>query len=176
MNLCSKCKNFFFQDSDLSVKWGFKRPFSITYSFFSVGEGFCFTCNDKGFSFSCENDLVKFYRASNSILAAANRPSEKILLQLLYSNCIPTLSYACAVKQFPSRQMQNCNTAVNDALRLIFGYHRWESVRQLREFFGYKSLTDIFGRSRKKFHERLPYHSNSIISCIARNLPDIVED
>ena len=106
--------------------------------------------NDKGFSFSCENDLVKFYRASNSILAAANKPSEEILLQLLYSNCIPTPSYACAVKQFPSRQMQNCNTAVNDALRLIFGYNRWESIRQLRESFGYKSLTDIFSRSRKK--------------------------
>ena len=80
------------------------------------------------------------------------------------------------MKDYPSRQMQNCNTAVNDALRLIFGYHRWESVRQLRESFGYKSLTDIFGRSRKKFHERLPYHPNSIISHIARNLPDIVED
>ena len=65
--------------------------------------------NDKGFSFSCENDLVKFYRASNSILAAANKPSEEILLQLLYSNCIPTLSYACAVKEYPSRQIQNCN-------------------------------------------------------------------
>ena len=131
--------------------------------------------NDKGFSFSCENDLVKFYRASNSILAAANKPSEKIFLQLLYSNCIPTLSYACAVKQFPSRQMQNCNTAVNDALRLIFGYNRWESIRQLRESFGYKSLTDIFGRSRKKFYDRLPYHSNSVVSHIARNMPKIVE-
>ena len=132
--------------------------------------------NDKGLSFSCENDLIKFYRASNSILNAINKPSEEILLQLLYSNCIPTLTYACAVKDYPSRQMQNCNTAVNDALRLIFGYHRWESVRQLRESFGYKSLTDIFGRSCKKFHERLPYHPNSIISHIARNLPDIVED
>ena len=112
--------------------------------------------NDKGFSFSCENDLIKFYRASNSILTAVNKPSEEILLQLLYSNCIPTLTYACTVKEYPSKQMQNCNTAVNDALRLIFGYNRWESIRHLRDSFGYKSLTDIFGRSRKKFYELLP--------------------
>ena len=71
--------------------------------------------------------------------------------------------------------MQNCNTAVNDALRLIFGYHRWESIRVLRESFGYKSLTDIFGCARKKFQYVLPYHSNSIVSRIARNLPKIVE-
>ena len=131
--------------------------------------------NDKGFSFSCENELTKFYRASNSILKAVNKPSEEILLQLLYFNCIPILTYACAIKQYPSKLMQNCNTAVNDALRLIFGYHRWESIRVLRESFGYKSLTDIFGGARKKFHVIAPYHSNPIVSHIARNLPKTVE-
>ena len=83
-----------------------------------------------------------------------------------------TSTYACAVKNYSSRQMQSCNTAVNDALRLIFGYNRWdwESVRALR----YKSVTDIFGQARKKFSYRLPYHSNSaIVSRLARyyNLP-----
>ena len=131
--------------------------------------------NDKGFSFSCERELTKFYRASNSILKAVSKPSGEILLQLLYSNCIPILTYACAVKQYPSKLMQHCNTAVNDALRLIFGYHRWERIRVLRESFGYKSLADIFGFARKKFHDILPYHSNSIVSHIARNLPKIVE-
>ena len=131
--------------------------------------------NDKGVSFSCENELTKFYRASNSILKAVSKPSEEILLQLLYANCIPILTYACAVKQYPSKMMQNCNTAVNDALRMIFGYHRWESIRCLRESFGYKSITDIFGFARKKFHDLLPYHANSVISHIARNLPKIVE-
>ena len=131
--------------------------------------------SEKGFKFACDNDLIKFYRASNSILTAVEKPSEEILLQLLYTNCIPTLTYACAVKTYSSRQMQNCNTAVNDALRRIFGYNRWESVRVLRDSFGYKSLTDIFGRARKKFYYLLPFHSNSIVSRIARNLPDIVE-
>ena len=80
--------------------------------------------NNKGFSFSSTNDLSKFYRASNSILRAINKPSEEVLIHLLYSCCIPILSYASAVKDYPSRQMQDCTTATNDSLRLIFGFNR----------------------------------------------------
>ena len=106
--------------------------------------------NNKGISFSSNNDLSKFYRASNAILRAVNKPSEEILIHLLYSCCIPILSYASAVKVFPARQMQDCTTAVNDALRLIFGYHRWESIRSLRESFGYKSLVELFNVKKKQ--------------------------
>ena len=96
----------------------------------------------KGISFSSTNDLTKFYRASNTILRATRKPSEEVMLHLLYTCCIPILSYACAVKEYPAREMQNCTTAFNDALRFIFGYNRWESVRTLRESFGYKSLVE----------------------------------
>ena len=126
--------------------------------------------NNRGISFSCSNDLSKFYRASNSILRAVNKPSEEVLMQLLYTCCIPILSYASAVKLYPSRQMQDCSTAVNDALRLIFGFNRWESVRTLRESFGYKSLVDLFGASRSKFDASLVSHRNPVISHLARNL------
>ena len=126
--------------------------------------------SEKGLSFSSSKDLLSFYRASNAILRATNRPSEDVLLHLLYSNCIPILTYACAVKDYPARQMQDCNTAVNDALRLIFGYNRWESVRQLRESFGYKSLTELFALHKKKFGNSLLNNRNSVISHIARNI------
>ena len=88
---------------------------------------------------------------------------------LLYSNCIPILTYASAVKEYPARQMHDCNTAVNDALRFIFGFNRWESVRQLRESFGYKSLTELFELAKKKFNMSLLNHRNTVISHIARN-------
>ena len=124
----------------------------------------------KGIAFSSSNDLTKFYRASNSILRANNKPSEEVLMQLLYSCCIPILSYACAVKVYPSREMQNCSTAINDAIRFVFGYNRWESIRTLRESFGYLSLIDIFHKSKRKFDASLPMHRNPMISHIARNL------
>ena len=124
----------------------------------------------KGITFSSANDLTKFYRASNSILRANNKPSEEVLMQLLYSCCIPILSYASAVKDYPSREMQNCCTATNDAFRFVFGYNRWESVRTLRESLGYLSLIEIFHRSKRKFDASLPKHRNPIIAHIARNL------
>ena len=126
--------------------------------------------NNKGFAFSPSTDLSKFYRASNSILRATTKPSEEVMLQLLYSCCIPILTYASAVKDFSSRQLQNCTTAVNDALRLIFGFNRWESVRTLRESFGYKSLVDLFHRAKNKFDSSLRSHQSPIISYLARNL------
>ena len=91
------------------------------------------------------------------------------MTDLLYSNCIPILTYACAVKEYPARQMHDCNTAVNDALRFIFGFNRWESVRQLRESFGYKSLTELFELAKKKFNMSLLNHRNTVNSYIARN-------
>ena len=91
-------------------------------------------------------------------------------MQLLYSCCIPILSYACPVKDYPSRQMQDCTTAINDALRLVFGYNRWESVRSLRESFGYRSLVEIFQHAKNKFKASILCHHNPIISRIARNL------
>ena len=125
---------------------------------------------ENGISFSASSDLASFYRASNSILRAINKPSDEILIHLLYSNCIPILTYACAVKQYSTKQMQECNTAVNNALRLIFGYNRWESVRTLREALGYKSLIDIFHRSKRKFDASVISHHNPVISHIARNV------
>ena len=123
--------------------------------------------SEKGLQFSAENDLRSFYRASNSILNTLNKPSEEIQMQLLYTNCVPILSYASAVKVFKSSDFHDCNTALNNAIRKIFSFNRWESVRSLRESFKYPSLTEIFARSRDKFLSRLANHSNPIISWLA---------
>ena len=82
------------------------------------------------------------------------------MLHLLYSSCIPVLTYAGAVKEYPSRQMQDCCTAMNDALRFLFGYNRWDSVRSLRESFGYKSLVELFHGAKTKFDASLYAHVN----------------
>ena len=84
-------------------------------------------------------------------------------MHLLYTNCVPVLTYACGVKKFSSREMQDCNTALNNAIRRIFTYNRWESVRELRESLGYKSLTEIFNTTASNFFNSLSNHSNSFI-------------
>ena len=50
-----------------------------------------------------------------------------------------------------SKEMQQCTTALNNAIRRIFTFHRWESVRSLREAFHYKSIVEIFSDMSRKF-------------------------
>ena len=126
--------------------------------------------SEKSFSFSNDDDIRSFYRASNSVLNQLNSPDESISMQLLYSHCVPCISYGCAVKEYPSRQMMNCNVALNDAIRKIFTFNRWESVRALREGFGYLSLTEIFAKAKNRFLSSLPSHRNrSIVQLAALN-------
>ena len=77
-----------------------------------------------GFSFSAAPELQSFYRSVNSILNVINKPDEVTQMHLLFSNCVPVLSHASAVKEFSARDMHTCNTAVNDAVRKKFSFQR----------------------------------------------------
>ena len=111
-------------------------------------------------------ELSNFYRAANLILTALNKPSEEVLMQLLMTNCLPILSYAASVKTFSAQEMRSCNTAINDAIRKIFTFHRWESIRSLRESFGMSSIYEIFARSVVKFQNSLRDHPNTVLRTI----------
>jgi hypothetical protein len=119
------------------------------------------------FSFTAKNDLRSFYRASNSILNVLRKPNEQILMSLLYTNCVPIISYGSGVKQFSSREMSQCNTAINDAIRKVFTFNRWESVRTLRESFGYESIYELFCRNQKRFIDSVRFSENRVLSHIA---------
>ena len=85
------------------------------------------------------------------------------MLKLLYSMCVPNVTYASDVLQYSAKQMQSMNVALNDCFRRIFGYNRWESTRFLRLSFGYPSLTDIFHKRSRKFAARLPSLRNDTL-------------
>ena len=59
--------------------------------------------------------------------------------------------------------MQDINTAINDAIRKIFSFNRWESVRALREGCDKKSIYDIFANAKRKLDISLVSHCNSIM-------------
>ena len=125
--------------------------------------------SNKGFCFSAANDIRTFYRAANSILTVLRKPQEDVLMKLLYTNCVPIISYACDVKTFSATDMRDCNTALNNAIRKIFTFNRWESVRSLREGFCMKSIYELFALSKKRFHDSLLIHHNSIFRQIQLN-------
>ena len=123
-------------------------------------------------TFSHEGDLRSFYRASNSVLNQLHSPDETIQMQLVFSHCVPCFTYAAAVKDYSGRQMTDCTTALNDAIRKIFTFHRWESVRGLREGLGYPSLSEMFDKARRKFMLSLPIHANRTISKLFSTVSD----
>ena len=112
--------------------------------------------------------LVKFRSAANTVLNVHHRPSEQILMKLLYATCVPHLTYASDVIQYSASQMQPLNVALNDCIRRIFTYNRWESVRFLRLSFGYPSLIEIFENRSRKFLKQLSKLGNSTLEYLQK--------
>ena len=91
-------------------------------------------------SFTDRPDWSSFFRASNAIINVLTNAHEYTLLTLLYSNCVPILTYACSVKQYSASDMSDCKTAIDNGLRKIFGFKEWQSIRTMREIFRFESL------------------------------------
>ena len=121
----------------------------------------------KSLSFSAKSELRAFYCSTNSLLSAKLKPDETVLMHLLFSICVPTITYASEIKQFSSSEMHSCHVAMNDAIRRIFGYNRWESIRSLRQTFGYNDLYSSFQRRRNKFLEGCTIHGNQVVRGIS---------
>ena len=95
-------------------------------------------------------------------------------MKLLYAICVPQLTYASEAVDvtYTSRQLQPMNVALNDSIRRIFGYNRWESTRFLRLSFGYPSLADIFHARSSKLRRKLRNIDNpTLIRLSEFNLP-----
>ena len=115
---------------------------------------------------SSKRPRTAFFRSSNSILNVMKKPSEPVLMKLLYSICVPNLTYACEVAHFHYKEKESLHVALNDAIRRIFSYHRWESIKSLRESFGYLSVTEIFAKMKAKFESQLPSIGNKTLIAI----------
>ena len=120
----------------------------------------------KSFSTSHLHSLIKFRSAANTVLNAQRKSSEIVLMKLLFSNCVPIVTYACEAVSFSVKQTQALNVALNDCIRRIFGYNRWESVRFLRLSMGYPSITDLFNKLTEKFTRNLPHIGNPTLHAL----------
>ena len=122
----------------------------------------------KAFSSSHVAPLIKFRSAANTVLNVQRRPSENVLMMLLYSTCVPIMTYAFEVVPYSAKQIQSLNVALNDCIRRIFGYNRWESVRYLRLNMGYPSITDIFHRRKANFMKNIPHIGNPTLNALEK--------
>ena len=76
---------------------------------------------------------------------------------------MPILTYACAVKEYSSSDMSDCNVAMNNAFRKIFGFKQWHH----RELFGFDSLYNIFKKAQDKFLVLCQSQANPIVKFIS---------
>ena len=125
---------------------------------------------NKTLSFSARQDLASFFRAANAVINVLNNAEPHVLVSLLYSNCVPILTYACAGKEFSAADMSDCNLAINNVFRKIFGFREWQSIRYIRQYFEMKSIYELFHVAKDKFRTQGQYHNNPIFRhCLSLN-------
>ena len=118
------------------------------------------------FSTSATKPLSSFLCSANTILNVLNKPSEPVLMQLLYCICVPVLTYACEVRKHNGREMTKMDVALNDCIRKIFTFNRWESTRELRKSLGYDSITEIFAKRASSFLLKFDQTRNPVLMCL----------
>ena len=84
-------------------------------------------------------------------------------MKLLYTFSVPILTYASEVKVLSHSDMHDCNVALNNAIRRIFSYNRWESIRTLRQQLGYRDLTTTFAFRTRGFYAKIPSMQNETV-------------
>ena len=63
--------------------------------------------------------------------------------------------------------MRRCHIALNNAIRRIFSYATWQSIRDLRISHGYRSLYEIYADSKEKFLTKASQSTNDIVRRIS---------
>ena len=121
-------------------------------------------------TFSIKSELCAFYSSTNSILKSVMKPNELVLMNLLYSHCVPNLSYCAEVKELSATSMSKCNVALNDSIRYIFSYNRWESTRFLRQQLNFPNVVEIFHARRRRFLKCNAESHNTIV----RRITDLI--
>ena len=104
-----------------------------------------------------------FFGSANSVLSSIMKPRENVLMLLLYSNCVPKLTFGAIVKDLSSSEMNQFNVAVNTAVRRIFGFRQWQSIRQIRDVYNYDPIEVLYEKAKKRFHGDMLTHDNSIL-------------
>ena len=123
----------------------------------------CLIRTGKNLLFSHRNDISAFRRSANSVVRCLRKPSEQVLMKLLYTFSMPILTYACEVKYFSCSEMHECHVTMNDAIRRIFSFNRWESIRHLRDSLGYRDIYTIFSQRKSRFLHRFRLIDNSVL-------------
>ena len=69
-------------------------------------------------------------------------------MKLLYSICVPCITYACDVVEYSSKDKM--------------------SIKEIRESFGFPSIMEIFAKRKSNFELYLPHTGNSLLTFLLK--------
>ena len=148
----SKCHITDMMLGDKTIKW--------VNSFKYLGIQFV-----KGVKLAVDCDFIKrrFYAACNGILYNCSRAAESVKVFLVVTYCLPILLYCLGALCLNVNNIKALNVCWNDALRKIYGLHRWESVRQIMFFCNLMPIKFHYDLCQWKFHSvnALAVHGSS---------------
>ena len=76
--------------------------------------------------------LHKFYAAANAIFSCSKYVSDIAKLHLFESFTLPLMTYGLDAVSLTQPQLAKLNACWNNIYRRIFGYRKWESVKQVQ--------------------------------------------
>lgn len=113
--------------------------------------GITFNNNGSKINIDCHVLKRKFYSASNSVFSHCRNNDDLVKLHLVKSFCLPLLTYCLGAIAVPRYRIKEMGVCWNDSFRKIFGFHRWESVKELQWYLGELPFEYIYDLYRWKF-------------------------
>jgi exonuclease III len=101
-----------------------------------------------------------FFSSVNAILAKAKFTSDIVKLRLVESHCLPILMYSIESKDLSMKHLKLMNSWWNSVYRKIFGFHKWESVKNLICLLGRLDVIHLENLRRLTFLKRLSCDMN----------------
>ena len=99
----------------------------------------------------------------NTVLSKCNYTGDIVKLELLESHCLPIILYAIESLDVKSSQVTEINTWWNSVYRKIFGYNKWESVKELICLLGRLDIHHLVNMRRLLFIKRLQDNDNAVM-------------
>lgn len=97
----------------------------------------------------------KFFSAVNYILSNSSYFGDIVKLDLMEKHCLPLLLYCTEILDLSVKQISELNSWWNAVYRRIFGYHKWESVRELIRNLGRLDFKHLLNVRTALFHRSL---------------------
>jgi hypothetical protein len=127
-------------------------------------------CSGRKFRTNCEDRRRKFCVAANSIMSH-NLLSEECFMYVLRTQCIPILTYGAGVWRCNSEALRGIGVTFNNAVRKVFHYRKFESVKDILRGFGILPMDLYIKRVRLVLlFDCLKSERNIVKLCAACNL------